>query len=272
MARKKKKDPTDSKEDETDQQESNEFSIDSAIQETIKTQSTLQGLLKGVSEGKGLYQRKKDDEEGIVPQLSYERKKEIAQQYLTAEDLIVAKLDRKGSVKKRPSFVDRALGPKPDAGQDEKYEELQEKIQEKQKAAAPKKKDVKPLVPQAPDKNVYEKLASFFKDHINSYTDRYKSWENSISSLLSILRKMRKITKKNTEDLEVSIQNLFEKAEVGLNQFKVKRNEIERVAGVNIEGMSSEFRRVLGLLELQIKEYQLKRASDDLVRIQKLYS
>ncbi len=83
---------------------------------------------------------------------------------------------------------------------------------------------------------------------------------------------MRKITKKNTEDLEVSIKNLFETTESGLNQFKVKRDEIEKVAGVNIQEMSSEFRRVLGLLELQIKEYTLKRVSDDLMRIQKLYS
>jgi len=272
MARKKKKEPAASKKSASAQDTSKDFSITLAMQETEKTKSTLRGLLKGVSEGKGLYQRKKEEEEGITPQLSIKKRKEIAEQYLTAEDVIVAKLDRKGSVKKRPSFVDRALGPKPGAAQDEKYEELQAKIQKKKKAAAVKKKGAAPAVPQAPDKNIYEKLASFFQDHINSYTDKYRSWENSISSLLSILRKMRKITKKNTEDLEVSIKNLFETAEVGLNQFKVKRDEIERVAGVNIQGMSSEFRRVLGLLELQIKEYQLKRVSDDFVRIQKLYS
>ena len=272
MARKKKKEPATSKKDKVAAEDSKDFSITLAMQETEKTKSTLQGLLKGVSEGQGLYQRKKDEEAGIVPQLSYERKKEIAQQYLTSEDLIVARADRKGSVKKRPSFVDRALGPKSGAAQTEKYEELQAKIQKKKKAAAPKKKGAAPSVPQAPDKDVYEKLATFFTDHINNYTERYKSWENSISSLLSILRKMRKITKKNTEDLESTIINQFSKAEEGLKQFKIKRDEIERVAGVNIQSMSSEFKRVLGLLELQIKEYQLKRVSDDLMRIQKLYS
>ena len=83
---------------------------------------------------------------------------------------------------------------------------------------------------------------------------------------------MRKITKKNTEDLETSIKNLFETTQQGLNQFKLKRDEIEKVAGVNIQNMSIEFRRVLGLLEMQIKEYQLKRATDDLVNLQKIYS
>ena len=93
----------------------------------------------------------------------------------------------------------------------------------------------------------------------------------SISNILGILRKMRKITKKNTDDLVVSINNVFEKIQANLEQFKVKRNEIEKVAEVDIESMSGKFKRVLGLLELQIKEYQLKRVTDDFVHELKYY-
>ncbi len=99
-----------------------------------------------------------------------------------------------------------------------------------------------------------------------SYNDRYDRWENSISAILSILRKMRKITKKNTEDLTVSINNIFEKIKVDLSQFKIKRTEIEKVAEVDVQSMSGKFKRVLGLLELQVKEYQLKRETDNYIR------
>ena len=76
---------------------------------------------------------------------------------------------------------------------------------------------------------------------------------------------MRKITKKNTDDLVLSINNVYGKIQANLEQFKVKRDEIERVADVDIESMSSEFKRVLGMLELQIKEYQLKRVTDEFI-------
>ncbi len=58
-----------SKKNEVGPNASNDFSITLAMQDTEKTKSALQHLLKGVSEGKGLYQRKKDEKSGIVPQL-----------------------------------------------------------------------------------------------------------------------------------------------------------------------------------------------------------
>ena len=76
---------------------------------------------------------------------------------------------------------------------------------------------------------------------------------------------MRKITKKNTEDLTSSINNLYQKIQAELEIFKIKRGEVEKVAEVDMESMSGEFKRVLGLLELQVKEYQLKRETDDLI-------
>ena len=119
--------------------------------------------------------------------------------------------------------------------------------------------------------SIYLKLTAFFESLLLSYNENYDRWEMSISNILGILRKMRKITKKNTDDLVVSINNVFEKIQANLEQFKVKRNEIEKVAEVDIESMSGKFKRVLGLLELQIKEYQLKRVTDDFVHELKYY-
>ncbi len=94
----------------------------------------------------------------------------------------------------------------------------------------------------------------------------------SISNILAILRKMRKITKKNTDDLVLSINNVFDKIQADLEQFKIKRDETEKIAEVDIESMSSEFKRVLGMLELQIKEYQLKRVTDEYIHNLKSFS
>jgi hypothetical protein len=76
---------------------------------------------------------------------------------------------------------------------------------------------------------------------------------------------MRKITKANTEELVSSIGNTYDKIQYNLEQFKLKRDEVEKITTVDIETMSGEFKKVLGLLELQVKEYQLKRLSDEFV-------
>jgi len=112
--------------------------------------------------------------------------------------------------------------------------------------------------------DIYLKLGEFFENLFENYNERYNEWENSISALLSILRKMRKITKKNTESLTHEINNAYEKILKNLDQFKLKRDEIEKIAEVDVQGMSREFKKVLGLLELQIKEYQLKRITDEM--------
>ena len=69
-----------------------------------------------------------------------------------------------------------------------------------------------------------------------------------------------------------SINNQFKKIELNLQEFKVKRDEIEKIAGVDLLTMSGEFKKVLGLLELQVKEYQLKRQTDEFIHQQTLYS
>ena len=219
---------------------------DTSLESTIQTQEDLQSLLQGVSEGTGFYKREIKEEEVIEPQLNYDAKSEIAEAY-AMEDIPIT--ERKTTVKNETSHVE---------SESSKIEEI--KVKES------------PPSPARPSDNVYEMLTIFFDDYMKSYNERYNQWEDSVSNILSILRKMRKFTKKNTEDLIDSINNLFKKIELNLQQFKVKRDEVEKIAGVDIESMSGEFKKVLGLLELQVKEYQLKRLADELVHQQQIYS
>ena len=133
----------------------------------------------------------------------------------------------------------------------------------KKKTKSPTVQKTKETVAAAPAKEtIYKKLTTFLEEYMEGNLERYHRWEESTGNILAILRKMRKFTKKNTEDLTTSINNQYEKIKLNLDQFKIKRNEIEKISGVNIENLSGEFKKVLGLLELQVKEYQLKKFTD----------
>ena len=217
------------------------LSFDKALQSAEKTQSDLQGLLHGISEG-SFYHREIKEEENIEPKLAHESKREVVQDYLIEDVPITERV----TAKKRPPA----------------------KIQ-----AAPVKIQAAPSVKPAPEpsgESIYGKLRIFLEGVLKGYNERYIRWEDSISNILAILRKMRKFTKKNTEELVLSINNLFDKIKLNLDQFKFKRDEIEKLSGVNIEVMSGQFRKVLGLLEMQIKEYQLKKLTDELIHKQQL--
>ncbi len=225
---------------------------ESDIEPPKQTQEALQSLLQGVSEGKGFYRREIKKEEMIEPQLSYESKNKIAEDYLM-EEVPISERASKG--KERTPLVE---------DQKPHIEEIQE-----EKAAPP---PLKKAVSKPTEESIYEKLGNFFTEYLNGYNERYTQWENSVSNILSILRKMRKFTKKNTEDLIDSINNQVKKIELNLQEFKIKRDEIEKIAGVDILTMSGEFKKVLGMLELQVKEYQLKRLTDEYIHQQALFS
>ncbi|MFX0026287.1 MAG: hypothetical protein ACFE8M_07715 [Candidatus Hermodarchaeota archaeon] len=238
MAKKKKKDKKKEKE------EVSSYTLDTALKSSKKTESTLQGLLKAFSEDTG-YLSTKEEEKKIEPQLSYETKKKIAEDYMMEG----IPLSERGQTIERTSLTT---------------------IEEEKVKTIPKKEEEKPSISKKDLALFFEKdLAQFFEKVFQDYTDRYGMWENSVSSILAILRKMRKITKKNTEDLVNSINTLYKKIQFNLEQFKIKRDEVEKLTDVDIESMSSEFKKVLGLLELQIKEYQLKRLTDDYVHQQR---
>jgi len=252
MAKKKRETASDSLASALKQKKSKKKSrksTESDLEAPKQTQETLQSLLQGVSEGKGFYRREVKEEHLIEPQLSYDSKSKIAEDYLMEE---VPISERATKVKERTPLVDV------------------EKSQTGEVAEPTVSK--KDSISKSVREDIYEKLGIFFTEYINGCSERYTRWENSVSNILSILRKMRKFTKKNTEDLIDSINNQFKKIELNLQEFKVKRDEIEKIAGVDILTMSGEFKKVLGLLELQVKEYQLKRLTDEFIHQQALFS
>jgi len=262
--KKKEKDKKKKKEEKKEEVEIAEdikveaYSLDTALSSTKKTETTLQTLLKGVVKGDGFVHPKKE-EERVTPHLTHESRSKIAEAYVM-EDIPIAQRSTDKKQLRQPIIQKAMPSPAPRVKETE-LEELKE-----EKVGPPPEVEKKPSF--IKKENIYLKLTEFFEELLKSYGERYERWENSISNILAILRKMRKITKKNTEDLERSINNLFEKIQTDLEQFKIKRNEVERVAEVDIESMSGEFKRVLGLLELQVKEYQLKKITDEIIHQQ----
>ena len=245
-----------------------EYSLDAALHSAKKTETTLQSLMKEVSEEKGFV--KKTEEEKIQPQLSHESRNEIAEAY-AQEDVPIAQRKQTRKQQRTKMVPESKKKTEPSKPKKQKPKTtVPPKIQVEISTVPSPAEDLAPTPPsiEAPKvkkDNIYLKLTVFFENLLKGYNERYERWENSISNILAVMRKMRKITKKNTDDLVVSIQNLYKKIQAELELFKVKRNEVEKVAEVDIESMSGKFKRVLGLLELQVKEYQLKRVTDELI-------
>ncbi|MFX1522290.1 MAG: hypothetical protein ACFFCC_02175 [Promethearchaeota archaeon] len=274
MGKKKKKEKKKKIEDNTeDIAVTPEYSLDVALHSTKTTETTLQSLMREVSEEKGFV---KKEQEKIRPQLSHESKSEIAEAY-ALEDVPIAER-KKTQKRERPPLVSESKNLVKPMESKEQELKTKPKIQvevttvptpvEKKPSVSSEDVAPSPIIEETlgiKKENIYLKLSEFFEDLLGGYSARYERWENSISNILAIMRKMRKITKKNTEDLTISIQNLFGKIQNQLELFKVKRDEVEKVAEVDIESMSGELKRVMGLLELQVKEYRLKRETDELI-------
>ncbi len=242
MAKKKKKDK------EKSSVETSTPNLDNVLKSSKKTQSTLHGLLKVVTEEKSFISPD-EKEEKIAPQLSYETKKQIAEDYAMEQ----VPLSERTSLKKKIPISENSEAV-------ESSENADAQTSSTTKTPSFSKKE-----------NIYDKLTVFFEEVFDGYVERYNQWENSISSILSILRKMRKITKKNTEELVTSVGGLYEKIHYNLDQFKLKRDEVEKITDVDVESMSHEFKKVLGLLELQVKEYQFKKLTDEFVHQQQSF-
>jgi len=239
-------------------EEISEYSLDNALQSAKTTENTLQTLLKGVSEGHGYVKHGKEGDLKVTPQLSHESRSKIAEAYVLEDVPLVQR--QRDEIKPRAKIISEVV------------EEVKSPTPKAQSEAVSPPKTQIPAIPKTKEEpsfikkeSIYSKLTEFFDGLLSSYNENYDRWEMSISNILSILRKMRKITKKNTDDLVISINNIYDKIQKNLEQFKIKRDETERVAEVDIESMSREFKRVLGLLELQVKEYQLKRVTDSFI-------
>jgi len=287
MAKKKKKEKKKKQEEEI-----KAYSLDEAFRSAKTTETTLQSLMKDVSSGKDFVHPKKvNEEEKITPHLIHESKAKIAEEYALEDNLITKRKikEKKRRVKLVPDSKEEVKPTEPKKQTPEVKTKRRSPKQEPEVPTPPPKVQIEVSTIPSPDDdvvpgkeekpptvsiqdtsvvkedNIYFKLSGFFENFLKGYNERYERWENSISNILSILRKMRKITKKNTEDLTSSINNLYQKIQTELEMFKIKRTEVEKVAEVDMESMSGEFKRVMGLLELQVKEYQLKRETDELI-------
>ncbi len=228
--------------------------LDTAIEDTKETHATLQDLLSGSEEEDGFFRREKD--EIIQPQLKYDSNESKTMRDFLVEGVpLTERKVGRTEIKQRTRLAE----PKP--------EPVEEPVEEPPKKIPFEVSSVieEPSFTQKEPESIYPKLADFFTGLIGGNTLKYDQWEDSTTSILSILRKMRKITKKNTEELVLSISSSFARVQAGLEEFKIKRTEVQRISEVNLDELSFQFRKVLGLLELQVKEYQLKLIADEYI-------
>ncbi len=274
MPRPKKK--SKSKKEEEDSIAS--YSLDSALLSTKKTETSLQGLLRTINEGEEdqvekLEQGKEKSElrEKSSPEQETIEKQKIVKEYLM-EDIPLT--ERKGEQQRIklpemkyentekqneiPSDTTSEIPPLESLSPSESEQDVSEEQNipeqvEVQKGEVPKEEDI------------YTKLAIFIEKLYQDDSQKYELWETQISNILAILRKMRKVTEKNTMQLVNYINQSYDRIKTGLMYFKIKRDDVEKMAKVDIEQMAEEFKKVLGMLELQVKEYQLKRQTDEFI-------
>ncbi|TXT65694.1 MAG: hypothetical protein BAJALOKI1v1_390014 [Promethearchaeota archaeon] len=251
-----------------------EYSLEEALKSSKKTEGDLQDFLSALHKGKGFYQRPQKPEEPEValqkdPQLLHEKKAVVSD----AEEMEDPQLayDSEASKKIAEEYINESIsiseqkqapGKKEliETGETEK-EELTKEVEHVTEAEPEVKTEEKS---DQQEESIYKNLVEFFEELFEGYADRYGRWEDSINALLSVLRKMRKVTKNNSKELVSGIQKSYGEIQTKLQQFKLKRDEMEKYSGVNIEEMSSEFKKLIGLMSIQLKEYRLRKLTDEL--------
>ncbi len=238
------------------------ISLDSALKSAKKTQTDLQGLLRGVSEGDGYYVSESKEEKMIEPQLNYEAKSKIAEAYLMEDIPLTERIETKTRKKSKATEVVKSQVK-------EELEEPSKRISEVHLKVPPQelleKKPLEPSTVVFSRENIYLNLQTFFEEYLKDYNQRYDEWEASTSHIIAILRKMRKTTMQNTESLVDSLNILAERFHGSINLFQVKRKEIEKVTGMNLQELTENFQKILGIVVLKVKEYELKRLTDELI-------
>ncbi|MHA1687745.1 MAG: hypothetical protein ACTSYC_00855 [Promethearchaeota archaeon] len=270
-------------------------SLDMALKSTKKSESSLQNLLsvltedeKGKKEGKQLWSKSSEEIARTGKGDEITEKKKIVKEYLM-EDIPIPHRVKPGEIKRIP-LISTEKTNEERAVMDEKTSSMipteEKRINEGKGESEQIKKpiiaeeSVKPVELIEPkekaekieEQNIYTKFGEFFKQFFEDYSLKYELWESQISSILSILRKIRKVTERNALELVNCINQSYERIKKGLEYFKTKRDEVEKMANVNIENMAEEFKKVLGLLELQIKEYQLKKEVDKYIHEIQFYT
>ncbi len=118
-----------------------------------------------------------------------------------------------------------------------------------------------------PTGNYWRDSQIFFKQLGRSYEERYLLWNQTYSSIVAILRKMRRINESNTNSLIKSIKDLEIKLISGLEDFAMKRNEVERFSDIDYKLVTKNFKKTMELLSLQMREFKLQQSMNELFEI-----
>jgi hypothetical protein len=234
-------------EKDTGEKKKGKTSMEKTLESSKEMGTELQNLIGALSQGKGSYYQKrreeaarrkaqKEEEEKKKPSEPEETEPEVSepeapklspdteQSKKIAEDYVKESTSK--SVKSKPSFMEEGEG--------------------------------------AEEKTIYKKLEEFIIKFFEGNQKKYDEWESSVNSFVSVLRKMRKITKNNTKQLLNSIEKIEEEYKSRLRQFELKRDGVEDLADIEMDEMAEKFNKVMGLMSIQLKDYELKRLVEDI--------
>lgn len=107
----------------------------------------------------------------------------------------------------------------------------------------------------------------FFKQLGRANAQRFELWESTLSTILKILRKMQQNQQQNTELLIQAIERLHMKIKKGLQEFLVKRDEVERFSDTDFKQMAKSLKKTLELLNFQIREFKMQQTVSELYDI-----
>ncbi|MCF2141586.1 MAG: hypothetical protein K9W44_16145 [Candidatus Lokiarchaeota archaeon] len=118
-----------------------------------------------------------------------------------------------------------------------------------------------------PTGNLWRDLEIFFIQLGRAYENRYALWESTFVSIMKNLRKMRKYNETQSQILIDTIQELEIQIKNGLKDFQIRRDEMERFSDIDYKTIALNFKKALELLNLQIREIQLRQEIDQLYQI-----
>jgi hypothetical protein len=139
-------------------------------------------------------------------------------------------------------------------------------FKKQKKKHSPKKMQIIPP-DERPTGRFNQDMEIFFKQLARSYKERYALWENTFSSVIAMLRKVRNIHEKNVNAFLEGIDLLEEKIQKCFREFEIKRKAIERFSASDLEDISQEFKQTIDLLRMQVKEFALQKEVKNLSSI-----
>lgn len=120
-----------------------------------------------------------------------------------------------------------------------------------------------------PTGNVWKDTEIFFKQLERSFKGRYDFWGSSYNQIRLTLQKISDYNEQNAQKLIKVLEEMEKKLKAGLKDFVKKRNEIERFSDIDYKLMTKNFKNLLELLSLQVREAKLQQNINELYEIYK---